>query len=59
MRKCPCVKWTNVVVGRGANLKAPLMFMGGPGEQEDIEDMPLWGGQESSWTLPPGPVFEP
>lgn len=38
-RKCPlCETRTNVVVGRGANLKAPLMFIGeGPGEQEDFE----------------------
>ena len=38
-RKCPlCETRTKVVIGRGTNLKAPLMFIGeGPGEQEDIE----------------------
>lgn len=38
-RKCPlCETRKNVVIGRGTNLKAPLMFIGeGPGEQEDIE----------------------
>lgn len=38
-RNCSlCETRTNVVVGRGTNLKAPVMFIGeGPGEQEDIE----------------------
>lgn len=38
-RKCPLGETrTNVVIGRGTNLKAPLMFIGeGPGEQEDLE----------------------
>lgn len=38
-RKCPlCETRKNVVIGRGTNLKVPLMFIGeGPGKQEDIE----------------------
>ena len=51
-RKCPlCETRTNVVVGRGANLKAPLMFIGkAPASRRILRDMPLWEGGKA-----PGP----
>ena len=51
-RKCDlCSGRNNVVFGVG-NRTADIMFVGeGPGEQEDLQGIPLWGLRESCWTI--------